>query len=77
MATKIIPEKRIFVCDCCGKENARRKMNTVLVFQCSALDFVGDPVGDGTTKSELCDDCAIKIREAINSETSKIKNQQE
>ena len=74
MATKIIPEKRIFVCDVCGEENGHRKKRAVLKIEKSALDYVGDPVCDGTVAWELCDACEVILHEDIANAIKTIKN---
>ena len=66
MTTKVIPEKRIFICDCCGKEDPRRVKKAVLTISRHALDYLGQAAANGTRSIELCDTCESDIVEVIN-----------
>ncbi len=63
---KLIPEKRIFVCDCCKRTedkhvSMRRSMKANLHMNRSALDWQGNAVGDGSYRYDLCDECEILV----------------
>lgn len=64
---KIIPEKHVVVCDLCDAicSGENYKMQTCLTMAKDALDFLGDPVCDGTRKWDLCDECTNKVSDAI------------
>lgn len=73
MATRMIPEKRIFICDCCLRENQPRRMEGKLIFTGHALDYNGDPAACGDWSKELCDECYRMIATAINKSCEAIR----
>lgn len=65
MSTKVIPEKRIFVCDCCQRENQARKSNATLYLKADGCDWSGAAVGDASERWEFCDECLTAFKRAL------------
>jgi len=77
MSTKVTPEKRVVVCDCCQREvgalGVWRKQNGSLMLNRDLLDYQGYPCASGNTKLDLCDNCLPCISGAINSACDKVR----
>lgn len=72
MATRMIPAKRIFICDGCKREEQRRVMDCEVTFERAGLDYQGSPVGPGGQSWELCDECCMTIEGALLIEIAKL-----
>lgn len=60
MATKIIPEQRIFICDVCGGEGVDHRFQGKIMI--SAIDYDHYPNGKDW---EVCDKCLHSLRNTI------------
>lgn len=81
MATRVVPEHRIVICDVCGIEchknigKGARKREASLTFKTHMFDMLGDPAADGTTYFDLCDDCAQKLSSTINEKIKELRTE--
>jgi len=78
MSTKIIPEIKVVVCDCCQREvgtlGVWRKQSGSLILNRDSLDYQGYPCASGNIKLDLCDNCLSCISDAINSACDKVRS---
>lgn len=67
MAIKIVPEQRIFICDCCLKtiHPSSKRRDAKLVMHAHGLDYQGMAVGPGGWKYDLCDECCTAVEVAV------------
>lgn len=70
---KVIPEKKIFICDVCGKEGNRPAHSPEFIKKQDALDYSGYPVADGSWKIQTCNSCDSALDKAIKETISRIK----
>lgn len=63
---KIVPEKRIYFCDVCGKEDPVRRMEAKFIINRHALNNLGEPAANGDHQFDACDSCHNDIVKAIN-----------
>ena len=84
MSIQIIPSRRIVTCDACGESGDDlatndkgvkefRRLNGSLYIGQDKLDFNNKAVGDGGLRFEFCDNCHLKITDAINQAVKSIK----
>ena len=75
MTTKVIPERKVTTCDCCGVEcqGSNFVHEGKLALRRAGLDFQGCPVADATVRMDLCDRCNDKIAHAINAACTSIR----
>lgn len=65
MATRIVPEHRIFMCDRCKIENAPRNLGATIKMNRGGTDYQGNVVGFGGFSRELCDKCVYEVESKI------------
>lgn len=67
MTTKIIPERRIKICDCCQVEmdGKNSRQDGGLTIKADALDHHGHAVADASRKLDLCDSCLHEVAGCI------------
>lgn len=70
---KVIPEKKIFICDVCGKEGNRPAHSPEFIKKQDALDYSGYPVADGSYKIQPCISCDSALEKAIKETIKTIK----
>lgn len=62
MGTKVIPEQKLWFCDVCQVENAKRyRDEPAVIHQQNGLDFSGAAIADATVEYELCNSCNLKF----------------
>jgi hypothetical protein len=57
MGVTVIPEKRVFFCDFCGKEGERPRDEPEIQINRHALDFNGQAVASANKKYQPCRSC--------------------
>lgn len=67
MTTKVIPERRIKICDCCQGEmdGKNSRQDGGLTIKADALDHHGHAVADASRMLDLCDGCLHDVTLAV------------
>ena len=79
MSIKVIPEKRLVICDAClihcdVSIGFLRKHEGRLIVRQHALDRYGNRAADGTYEMDLCDNCLASLNQALDRELAKIRS---
>lgn len=71
MATRTIPAKTVTTCDRCDRQcgdDVPRQMEGVIKLEGHALDYLGSPAANASSRFELCDDCYTMLASLIGGE---------